>query len=77
MRKKYGMTLAEVREFRDNGECEICGSKEKLHIDHCHTAGHIRGVLCTNCNTGLGQFSEDISRMKAAIAYVEKHRAKR
>ncbi len=34
--------------------CYICGSFEKLHVDHCHEKGNVRGILCHSCNIGIG-----------------------
>jgi len=42
------------------------------HLDHCHKTGRIRGVLCNNCNTGLGKFYDDIELLKTAINYLQK-----
>jgi hypothetical protein len=52
--------------------CAICGTKGvKLHIDHCHMTNHVRGLLCHNCNTGLGLFKDDVRLLAAAIAYLD------
>lgn len=67
---------------RQDGKCAICGEpekstdgrsnvKKKLAIDHCHTSGKIRGLLCGRCNQGLGYFKDDPKRMEAAIHYLE------
>lgn len=59
-----------------DGKCKICGisedktSKSKLHIDHCHTTGAVRGLLCSNCNTALGLMKDDIYVLKNAISYL-------
>lgn len=74
--KMYEMTTAEVKEFRDRAFCEICGSDSRLVIDHCHVEGQVRGVLCSKCNTGIGQFDEDKGKLLGAIRYVEKHRGR-
>ena len=39
-------------------------------LDHCHDSKKIRGILCGHCNTGLGAFKDDISRLNAAIEYL-------
>lgn len=68
--RTYGITLAQAREMRSKA-CEICGSREDLHIDHCHTRGHVRGVLCSGCNRGIGCFGDDPDRLRAAARYCE------
>ncbi len=56
-----------------DGKCEICGTTERrLHLDHCHRTGKVRGLLCTLCNTGIGAFHEDVRVLKSAIKYIEK-----
>jgi predicted nucleic acid-binding Zn ribbon protein len=52
-------------------ECTICGGTDNVVIDHCHAAIRFRGFLCSNCNTGIGMFGDDIERLKRAIAYLE------
>jgi hypothetical protein len=50
----YGVTPGWWAEHSANG-CEMCGNKlRKLHVDHCHESGLVRGVLCIVCNNGLG-----------------------
>lgn len=56
--------------------CEICGDPpssrfSQLHVDHCHGKGHFRGLLCNNCNLGLGKFKDDPARLAAAIEYLK------
>ena len=52
------------------GKCEICGKEARLNIDHDHSTGKYRGLLCANCNWGLGMFEDDIERLKRAIKYL-------
>ena len=50
--------------------CMICGSIDRLCIDHCHKTKHIRGVLCSKCNTGLGMFRDNPSFLIEAAKYL-------
>lgn len=53
--------------------CAICkGTTSTLCIDHDHSSGVVRGLLCSNCNTGIGLFKDDPTRLSNAIAYLEK-----
>lgn len=52
-------------------ECSICGSTQRLCIDHCHDTKIVRGLLCTKCNAAIGMFDEDIDKMISAIAYIK------
>lgn len=72
--RRYGITVEQYREMHDKqaGACAICGTAAKvLHIDHCHSTGQVRGLLCQMCNTGLGQFQDNVQRMLAAVAYLQ------
>lgn len=71
--KRYSMTQEEAIEFRSHKSCAICGSAKKLHIDHCHKSGKVRGTLCSKCNTAIGMMDEDPSRMRGAAIYIEMH----
>jgi len=77
-RRRY-VSLETYREKRKDKECEICGktvteNKKDLAIDHCHTTGKIRGVLCDSCNLGLGKFKDDLTLLSAAVEYLKKYR---
>lgn len=51
-------------------ECVICGSEENLVVDHDHTTGQIRGILCSHCNRGLGHFRDDPELLEFARMYI-------
>lgn len=42
----------------------------KLFVDHCHSTAVVRGLLCSNCNSGLGYFKDSAALMKAAVKYL-------
>jgi hypothetical protein len=77
IRRQYGITLEEyykLKEFQ-NGGCAICGRQEepdgrKLSIDHDHTTGIVRGILCYSCNRALGLFYDIPERLEKAAKYL-------
>jgi hypothetical protein len=56
-----------------NNQCAICkkSSDKRLQIDHCHNTNKIRGLLCFNCNTGLGKFEDNIEFIERAALYIK------
>ncbi len=77
MRRKYGISIDEFEALlaAQGDRCAICGGPEngrQWHVDHHHGSGRVRGVLCDNCNRGLGHFGDDPERLRAAAAYVER-----
>ncbi|WEU67394.1 endonuclease VII [Xanthomonas phage JGB6] len=73
IRRKYGISKEQVEEMSkaQNGCCAICNQKKKMVIDHCHTTGRVRGLLCNGCNTAIGMMGENIEAFQAAIKYLE------
>ena len=72
--KDYDRMFAE-----QDGTCKICrcttksernGYHKRLAVDHCHTTGEVRGLLCVKCNVGIGYFDDDIDVLKNAIKYL-------
>jgi hypothetical protein len=51
--------------------CTICGSKEKLVVDHCHEGNFVRGMLCNHCNRGLGHFRDSPLLLEFAKMYLQ------
>lgn len=77
LKRRYGITLDTYNQFLINqkGLCAICGKhqieiKRRLDVDHCHTTGKIRGLLCTNCNRGIGYFYENLELLDRAKEYI-------
>jgi hypothetical protein len=86
--EKYGLTREAYLHMleRQKGVCAICGcppskhskktNKEKtyyLDVDHDHTTEEVRGLLCGNCNRGLGSFKDSINNLLAAVDYLSQH----
>ena len=57
---------------RADGLCAICRDNPAEHVDRCHETGGVRGILCFNCNGGLGQFRDRVDILLMAIAYLER-----
>jgi hypothetical protein len=84
---KYNLTEEQYNEFIVGhvGKFAICNTLPKskrngktrirMHVDHCHKTGKVRGLLCYKCNSGIGLFEDDITRMKSAIKYIRRKRA--
>lgn len=71
--KILGINVEEANHLRDTVKhCQIYNTTEKLHIDHCHVSNKIRGVLCFNCNHGLGNFKDNKDLLSNAIDYLDK-----
>ena len=70
--KKYGLTVDEYKELESKQEykCAICKQEITLVIDHCHDSNEVRGLLCSNCNAGLGFFQDNTEVLYSAIEYL-------
>ena len=82
LRSAYGMTLDDFDELLESqgGGCAICGKapvdgepRTRMVVDHCHTSGKVRGILCDLCNTAIGKFHDDPLLLEKAADYVRKH----
>lgn len=77
---KYNVPLSFVEQLwvSQNKKCKICladiqSEGSLTHLDHCHSSGKIRGLLCTQCNVGLGAFRDNQEVMMEAIKYLQSH----
>lgn len=77
---QYGLTVdghAALLSVQGGG-CAICGEVDGdslgrgLSIDHCHETGTVRGLLCANCNNGLGRFKDNPTLLSRASSYLQK-----
>ena len=77
LKRYYGITANQyyAMSTSQGDVCKICKGKCKtgreLSVDHCHTIGKIRGLLCSNCNSGLGSFKDNVELMAEGIKYLE------
>ncbi len=73
--QRYGINEKELDRMlqAQEGLCAICRTQPAEHVDHCHGTGKVRGLLCFNCNGGLGRFEDDPEVMARAIEYLVAH----
>jgi len=76
-KRNFGISESEYNTMlkTQNNCCAICGIDRKaitkdFAIDHCHSTGKIRGLLCSNCNIGIGMFNDNIDVLNKAIKYL-------
>lgn len=79
LKSLYGITVEDYQEMlvAQDYRCAICdipanqATKKKLYVDHCHKTDEVRGLLCAQCNTGLGNFKDDTDSLLRAISYLK------
>lgn len=74
---KYGLLGNEYNDMfiKQKGRCAICNThqvflKRSLSVDHCHTTGKVRGLLCGSCNSAIGLLKENTKTIENAIKYL-------
>ena len=83
IKRKYGITIEQESQLKQlqNNKCAICKNELqpgfKSHIDHCHTTGKIRAILCNTCNAMLGMAKESPEILKFALNYLKKYNSKK
>lgn len=76
LKRAYGLTVREFTNLlaQQNGRCGICGTtdwgRKRPFVDHDHTTGRLRGLLCCRCNFGVGSFKDNPDILRAAIQYL-------
>lgn len=74
LKQRYGLTKAAYDDLASGqeGRCKICQDvPSKLYVDHDHETGVVRGLLCHNCNSLLGQAYDDVDILLAAVKYLK------
>lgn len=77
---KYGVSYETLEDMLDKqgGVCGICGVELTFHpkatacVDHCHSTGDVRGILCRKCNAAIGALGDTASSVAKAVAYLQK-----
>jgi hypothetical protein len=80
----YGISPSQFRALLETqrGECGICrnalsdngNDPHGINVDHCHSTGAVRGLLCNRCNPGIGYFRDNVETLRSAIDYLERHK---
>jgi hypothetical protein len=77
LKNTFNITIDDYNKiFADqNGYCAICrlhqsNFTKRLAVDHCHTTGKVRGLLCSKCNTAIGSLNDDIDILENAKQYL-------
>lgn len=77
LQARYGISAEkyEAMKAAQHGACAICRRQEDgaLHVDHDHTTGSVRQLLCLQCNVVLGASRDSPDILRAALAYLERH----
>lgn len=81
LKLEYGISMGDYEELlkKQGYKCKICKSNtprctqhKHLYVDHDHSTGKIRGLLCNRCNMGIGHLEDNVEFFKEAIKYLEK-----
>ena len=73
--KRHGLKKGELQTLKEkyNFKCAICEQTDELAVDHCHETGRVRGMLCNNCNNGIGRFKDNTDYLHNAITYLKEN----
>ena len=76
LKRKYNLTEQDIDKLKaiQYNKCKICEENKKLVVDHCHSTGKVRGLLCHGCNAAIGFFKEDMGRLLRAGAYLVRYK---
>ena len=77
LQKLYGIGLEQYQKMYEEqrGACAIChrppATDKRLVVDHCHSTGHVRALLCSQCNVAIGMMGDSADRLHAAGSYLD------
>lgn len=80
LKARYGISSADFDSMllAQGGNCAVClspdpgGQHDRFNVDHCHTTGAVRGLLCNACNQGIGKLGDSPEILRRAAAYLER-----
>ncbi|GAA2321850.1 endonuclease VII domain-containing protein [Nonomuraea roseoviolacea subsp. roseoviolacea] len=82
LKRRYGITVEDYDRIlaEQGGGCAICGTtnpggdgSKSFHVDHCHETNRVRGLLCYQCNYGLGYFGDSVEGIERVLRYLKRH----
>lgn len=75
LKSRYGITMEDYYQMLAHQEnrCAICNieATKTLDVDHCHETGKVRGLLCNNCNRGIGHLKDNSEMLRKAADYID------
>ncbi len=79
LRHRYGLSRDQYETLmrESGGKCQLCGSDQRLCVDHCHNSSVVRGILCLRCNVAAERFDNVADFATLMVKYLEKHNGPR
>jgi len=76
LKNSYGLSISALDDLLESQEhsCRICNkhlNQSNLNVDHNHDTGEVRGLLCNNCNRGIGHLQDSIEILESAVEYLK------
>lgn len=75
LKRQFGISYQEYQSLflAQNSACAICKKQVdyNLCVDHDHNTGQVRGLLCRNCNSGIGKLGDTLEALESALAYLK------
>lgn len=71
IKRRFGLSRNEYDYYVSYGVCYICGNECKPFVDHCHSTGKVRGILCNSCNVYLGRIKDSVDVLERMMVYLK------